>query len=89
MHDFLLARGRSSRRLGLEVARGPSRATMVLLPKQVHLQKDVGAGLVSAACVRTSQQLCCDLLAARVSDRKANRATTTSRYRLMVGVTSR
>jgi hypothetical protein len=33
----------------LEVARGPSRATMVLLPKQVHLQKDMGAGIVSDA----------------------------------------
>jgi hypothetical protein len=40
---FLLARGRSSSRLGLEVVAGASRATMVLLPKQVHLQKEVGA----------------------------------------------
>ena len=44
MQLFLLARGRSSRaRAGLEVAEGASRATMVLLPKQVHLQKEVGA----------------------------------------------
>jgi hypothetical protein len=28
---------------------GASRATMVLLPKQVHLQKDVGAGGVLVA----------------------------------------
>lgn len=30
--------------MGLEVTEGASRATMVLLPKQVHLQKEVGAG---------------------------------------------
>lgn len=29
-----------------EDALGASRATMVELPKQVHLQKDVGAGVV-------------------------------------------
>jgi hypothetical protein len=34
------------------MAEGASRATMVELPKQVHLQKDVGAGLGVSAWVR-------------------------------------
>ena len=41
LHVFLEARGLSSAAAGFLAAVGASRATMVLLPKQVHLQKDV------------------------------------------------
>lgn len=47
LHVFLEARGLSSA-AGLLVVVGASRATIVLLPKQVHLQKDVGADDLSA-----------------------------------------
>lgn len=43
MHVFLEARGRKSGAEGFFMEEGASRATMVELPKQVHLQKDVGA----------------------------------------------
>lgn len=43
MHVFLDARG-SAWLVGFLATDGASRATIVLLPKQVHLQKDVGAG---------------------------------------------
>lgn len=43
LHVFFEARGRRSGFAGFLLDEGASRATMVLFPKQVHLQKDVGA----------------------------------------------
>lgn len=53
-----------------------SRATMVLLPKQVHLQKDVGAGYVSTGLFMTVRGLGFDLLAARERERKLKKVST-------------
>jgi hypothetical protein len=51
LQDFLEARVRRSGLEGFLGFDGASRATMVELPKQVHLQNDVGAGgRVSEGC---------------------------------------
>ena len=62
---------------------GASRATMVLLPKQVHLQKEVGAGDgVSISDWVWGRE---HVLAARESERKAKKVRTARRYRCMAG----
>jgi hypothetical protein len=57
---------------------------MVLLPKQVHLQKDVGAGDCQHGIGEEKMRQ--DLHAARDSDRKAKKVKTARKYLLMVAV---
>jgi hypothetical protein len=52
------------------MAEGASRATMVELPKQVHLQKDVGAGGALEKGILIQDSTFSDLQAARDMDRK-------------------
>jgi hypothetical protein len=56
---------------------------MVLLPKQVHLQKDVGAGTVSGLYSNLVQG---DVQAASDSDRKERNVKNRRTYLLMVAI---
>jgi predicted regulator of Ras-like GTPase activity (Roadblock/LC7/MglB family) len=58
---------------------GASRATMVELPKQVHLQKDVGAKGMLVVCVKQNGELGRLLQAARERERKLRKTVNKKR----------